>query len=290
MDRLGQIQPEQRTQSEEGIRQPDQVEKPDPTSQVFFAQIEQAKSQVETFSNNTKNVKGMHDLLLRTIEPAQQSQIQETIDQKTDENNRLGQEIGRLLKALTTETQEQEKSKKISPSLARIRFNLATTCSSNFAKQVEAFQQEQIRAKAEYGEHLKRQYLLVNPKATPDELKRIVESGAEGQQSMFESANRMEAQKALDSVNERHKSIQRLEQSLVNVHRLFVDMQMLVQLQGKMIDKIDTNVENVAEYTEESAVTMEKAVEYQKAAWKQKSFFLMILLVVGAVFLIWFFK
>lgn len=285
MDRLGQIQPEPsiaQTGKEDEAR--------DASSQIFLNQIEQSRSQINTFTNNTKNIKGMHDMLLRNVEPTQQAQIQQSIDERTAENNQLGQEIGRMLKSLTTETQEQEKAKQISSSVARIRFNLASSCSSNFSKQIQAFQQVQVRAKAEYGEHLKRQYLLVNPKATPQEIEQIVQGGAEAQQSMFESANRMEAQRALDSVNERHKSIQRLEQSLVNLHRLFVDMQMLVQLQGKMIDKIDTNVENVAEYTEESAVTMEKAVEYQKAAWKQKSFFLIMLLIVIGVLAFWFFK
>ena len=51
-----------------------------------------------------------------------------------------------------------------------------------------------------------------------------------------------------------------------------------VQLQGKMIDKIDSNVENIAEYTGEAAVTMDKAADYQKAAWRKKMYFLMIVL------------
>lgn len=281
MDRLRQIKPESTVEVGKEVAGLDEAETDkDSGSQVFFAQIRQAKGQINSFSQNTTALKGMHDMLLRTLDPNETANLQRTIEEKTLENNKLGQETGRLLKELTEQTQDQERKRQITPSVARIRFNLATSCSSNFARQIQTFQQMELRAKAEYGEHLKRQYLIVNPKATAQQLEQVVQGGAIPEGGMFESANRMEAQRALDSLKDRHKSIQKLEKSLVDLHRLFVDMQMLVQLQGKMIDRIDTNVENVAEYTGEAAGTMEKAVEYQKAAWKKRMIFMIVALIL----------
>ena len=160
-------------------------------------------------------------MLLQTVDTAQTADINRAIEEKTAENNQLGQQISRQLKGLTEETLDLEKKKEITPSVARIRFNMASTSSNNFARQIQAFQSVEVKAKAVYGEQMKRQYLIVNPTATPAQLEEV----ASGQEvaGMFESANRMEAQQALDKLKDRHRMLQKLEKSLLDLHRLFVD-------------------------------------------------------------------
>ena len=287
MDRLGQFS---KTQS-----QPHLPPTPTPTtptlsatdddSQKFFTQINQIKQQVTTYDTDSDSLKRMYEMSLQTVDTAQLASLQQSISAKSDDISTLGQQIASQLTALTEQTQQAQQQHAITSSVARIRFNILTGCSTRFSALVRSFQTMQTNAKAVIGEQAKRQLLIVNPKASVAELQAV----AEGQvplESMFESASRMEATQALEKLQVREDALKRLEKSLIQLHRLFVDMQMLVGMQGKMLDSIEGNVENVAEYTEEASKTMDKAAEWQKAAWKKKAWFIMILFAIVAVLIL----
>ena len=50
-------------------------------------------------------------------------------------------------------------------------------------------------------------------------------------------------------------------------------MQLLLEVQSKVLDKIEDSVDQAYEYTEEAAIDMKKATVYQKKAWKKKLIF-----------------
>lgn len=63
----------------------------------------------------------------------------------------------------------------------------------------------------------------------------------------------MESEKnkqALADVQARHHDIMKLEQSVKDLRDLFIEMAVLVESQGTMIDRIEYNVSNAAEFVE----------------------------------------
>ena len=285
MDRLGQFSNTQSQPHLSPTPTTPTLSATDDDSQKFFTQINQIKQQVTTYDTDSDSLKRMYEMSLQTVDTAQLASLQQSISAKSDDISTLGQQIASQLTALTEQTQQAQQQHSITSSVARIRFNILTGCSTRFSALVRSFQTMQVNAKAVIGEQAKRQLLIVNPKASVAELQAV----AEGQvplESMFESASRMEATQALEKLQVREDALKRLEKSLIQLHRLFVDMQMLVGMQGKMLDSIEGNVENVAEYTEEASKTMDKAAEWQKAAWKKKAWFIMILFAIVAVLIL----
>lgn len=50
----------------------------------------------------------------------------------------------------------------------------------------------------------------------------------------------------LAEINERHEAVKELEKSLMELHQVFLDMAVLVEAQGEMLDNIEQQVASLA--------------------------------------------
>ena len=65
---------------------------------------------------------------------------------------------------------------------------------------------------------------------------------------------------------ERDEEINKIAQSIEELSTIFKELAVLVIDQGTILDRIDFNMEQVAEHTRRGVVEIEKAEQYQKAA------------------------
>ncbi|RTG89657.1 syntaxin 1A [Schistosoma bovis] len=77
-----------------------------------------------------------------------------------------------------------------------------------------------------------------------------------------------QAKQSLADIEARHQDIMKLEKSIKELHDMFMDMAMLVESQGEMIDRIEYNVEQAVDYIESAKADTKKAVKYQSSARK----------------------
>ncbi|TWW70490.1 Syntaxin-1B Syntaxin-1B1 [Takifugu flavidus] len=120
---------------------------------------------------------------------------------------------------------------------------------------------------------------------------------------------------ALNEIETRHNEIIKLENSIRELHDMFVDMAMLVESQvrggasarlrrgvvrrpnpdpdpdpgpvlcsqGEMIDRIEYNVEHSVDYVERAVSDTKKAVKYQSQARKKKIMIIICCVILGVV-------
>lgn len=87
----------------------------------------------------------------------------------------------------------------------------------------------------------------------------------------------------LDTVNEiqeRHVAIRELERKLLELNQIFLDMSVLVEAQGEMINSIEQHVAKSVVFVQQGHVELKKAREYQKNTRKWACCVIIILLVV----------
>ncbi|XP_064605674.1 syntaxin-like [Liolophura sinensis] len=144
-------------------------------------------------------------------------------------------------------------------------------------------------AQASYGdrvkERLKREYSIVGESKSDKELNDLLNS--DEPHSVFTQdviKEIQDAQNVLDQVKEREKEIRNLEKSVVEVHELFTDIQILVGEQGEVIDRVETNVENAHENVAAGAAKLKQARVYKKKARRKK--FIIAGIVIVAVLLV----
>merc|ERR1711997_1030040 len=96
-----------------------------------------------------------------------------------------------------------------------------------------------------------------------------------------------QAKQTLADIEARHADIIKLESSIKELHDMFMDMAMLVESQGEMIDRIEYHVERAVDYVQTATQDTKKALKYQSKARRKKiALFGCLLAVVAIVILI----
>ena len=93
-------------------------------------------------------------------------------------------------------------------------------------------------------------------------------------------------QNAVSDLKERHKDIKNLEKSILQLHSLIIELSKLVQLQGEMIDNIESNIKSAKKYVDKGVTNLGKAKENLKKARRKKCCILLIAIVILLIILI----
>uniref|UniRef100_A0A094ZYG5 Syntaxin n=1 Tax=Schistosoma haematobium TaxID=6185 RepID=A0A094ZYG5_SCHHA len=110
--------------------------------------------------------------------------------------------------------------------------------------------------------------LLTERKISNEELEDMLESGNPAIFTQEIMTDTQQAKQSLADIEARHQDIMKLEKSIKELHDMFMDMAMLVESQGEMIDRIEYNVEQAVDYIESAKADTKKAVKYQSSARK----------------------
>jgi t-SNARE complex subunit (syntaxin) len=170
----------------------------------------------------------------------------------------------------------------------RIRLSQHANVTQKFIEIVQEYQDMQTKYKNKFKDRMERQYKIVKPNATTDEIEKAIESGAEGgqlfAQQILMGPQHAEAKKALYDIQERHQDIIKLEKSILELHQLFLDMAVLVDAQGDMINQIENYVQSAADHTNKGVEEMKKAVKLQKAS--RRKLFCILCMIIGIIIII----
>lgn len=137
-------------------------------------------------------------------------------------------------------------------------------------------------------DQMARQYRIVRPDASEDEVRAAVEDTS-GNSQVFQQAlmqnNRVgEARAVLSAVQDRHKALQRIEQQMVELAQLFEQLNTLIVEQDVKIQAIEQTseevVDNLDKGNEEIAVAVQTARATRKKKW-------MCLGICGKFLLMW---
>ena len=130
---------------------------------------------------------------------------------------------------------------------------------------------------AQYQKSLKqqmaRQYRIVRPEASEQEVREAVEDTESQQvfsQALLQGNRRGQAQSALSAVQSRHEAIQKIERQMIELAELFQDMENLVVQQEAAVTNIEMKGEEVVENMDKGTEQIGVAVKTARATRKKK--------------------
>jgi syntaxin 1B/2/3 len=129
-----------------------------------------------------------------------------------------------------------------------------------------------------------RRLQIVNEKITEKEAQELVDSG-KAQEYIQRTLTNDKIQKTVMDIDKRYVDILKLQQSVLEIHQLFKDLETLVDLQSESMDIIESNVLKAKNHVENGEVNLQGAEKYGKKASKRICCCLVILLFVLIVVL-----
>ncbi|CAK3894615.1 transport SSO2 [Lecanosticta acicola] len=140
-------------------------------------------------------------------------------------------------------------------------------------KAINQYQQVESQFRKEVQEQQRRQYLIVNPNATEQEIREVTEAGGDTQifqQALLNADRRGQAQSTLANVKQRHQAIQQIERTMIELQQLFQDLDAMVVQQEEPVMAIEQKAEETHTHLEAGNVHVGKAVDSARAARKKK--------------------
>ncbi|XP_052246148.1 syntaxin-like isoform X2 [Dreissena polymorpha] len=244
----------------------------------FFAQVEDIRQMIDKIASNVEEVKMKHSTILSA--PQTDDKTKEELEDLMNDIKKTANKVRAKLKVIEQNIEQEEHSNKSTADL-RIRKTQYSTISRKFVETMNTYNTAQVDYRDRCKARIQRQMEITGKTTTNDELEEMLESG---NLQVFTQDIIMETQQAkqtLADIEARHADIMKLEKSIQELHDMFMDMAMLVEQQGEMIDRIEYNVEHAVDYVEAAKMDTKKAVKYQSKARRK-----LIMIIVCVVVLI----
>ncbi|XP_059977095.1 syntaxin-2 isoform X5 [Lagenorhynchus albirostris] len=250
----------------------------------FFHQVEEIRNSIAKIAQYVEEVKKNHSIILSAPNP--EGKIKEELEDLNKEIKKTANKIRTKLKSIEQSFDQDESGSRTSVDL-RIRKTQHSVLSRQFVEAMTEYNEAQTLFRERSKGRIQRQLEITGKTTTDDELEEMLESG---NPSIFTSDVSMQiisdsqiTRQALNEIESRHKDIMRLETSIRELHELFVDMAVLVETQGEMINNIEKNVMNATDYVEHAKEETKKAIKYQSKARRKKWIIVAVSLVLVAV-------
>lgn len=164
-------------------------------------------------------------------------------------------------------------------------------------KAMGAYRQADADYRRRLQEQMARQYRIVRPDASEQEVRAVVEDPSSQQQvfqqAMMQSDRRGQSQSTMNAVRDRHEAIQNIERQMIELGELFNDMDNIVMQQEAAVTNIEMKGEEVVEHMDKGNQEIGTAIVHARNTRKWKWWCLcitiLIIVIIAAGVVAWYF-
>lgn len=139
---------------------------------------------------------------------------------------------------------------------------------------MKGYQAAQTKYKADVQKKMVRQVKVVKPDASEEEINEIINSPGGRDQlykdTILKGGVNDEIKTATAKVAGKYADIKKIEQSVAELHQMFLDFALLVEQQGELLNNIEHQVRQAADHIEEGNKDVVESLEIQKSIRKKQ--------------------
>ncbi|XP_049289681.1 syntaxin-1A isoform X5 [Anopheles funestus] len=249
----------------------------------FFKEVEEIRMMIDKIQANVEEVKKKHSAILSA--PQSDEKTKQELEDLMADIKKTANRVRGKLKGIEQNIEQEEQQSKSNADL-RIRKTQHSALSRKFVEVMTEYNRTQTDYRERCKGRIQRQLEITGRATTNEELEEMLE---QGNSAVFTQGIIMETQQAkqtLADIEARHADIIKLENSIRELHDMFMDMAMLVESQGEMVDRIEYHVENSRDYVTTGQQDLVQAVKYMAKARKKKIMIAVCLLITIIILLI----
>jgi len=246
---------------------------------AFYQEISSIQDEIRAMNDNVTRIGDLHSRSLNNMDEVATKRIEDQLDQIIEETRAMMANLKIRIQSL---------ERKRANGNSQARQSQTGLVKAKFKEAIQNYQDVEKQYRQKYKARMERQFKIVKPDATPEEIRAAVDDEQGGQvfaQALMNSNRYGESRAAYQEVQERHKDIRKIEKTITELAQLFNDMSMLVEQQDETLNVIEAQAEKVNIDTEAALQHTEAATKSARAARKKRwiCFFiiLIILIIVG---------
>ncbi|XP_046891821.1 LOW QUALITY PROTEIN: syntaxin-1A [Hypomesus transpacificus] len=246
----------------------------------FFEQVEEIRVCIDCLAEKVEEVKSKHSAILASPNPDEDEvELEDLIADIKKFANKVRSKLKSIQQSI-----EQEEGQSQSAAHLRIRKTQHSTLSRKFVEVMSEYNVTQCDYRERCKGRIQRQLEITGRNTTNEELESMLESTNPG---IFTSGIVMDSlgEQALGEIEMRHSEILKLESSIRELHDMFLDMAMLVENQGVLVDSIEHSVLGAQDYVEQARENTSQATKIQKGS-KRKMILIVVCIFISLILII----
>lgn len=229
---------------------------------AVFEEAQDTRRDIQLIHLDVKRLREQNTRILS--EPTRTSTIKRDSNAIAADIKSRGEHLLKRLHEMDSHAKELEEEHGINSAVARIARTQYAGLSNSFRDVMMEYNEAEMSHREKCKTHIQRQMEIVGREVSGEEIEEMLENG---QWNIFSDNILTEgktARSALSQIESRHRDLLELENRLKSIHEVFLDVAMLVEVQGPMIDYIFTNVQQTDAKLEEVLIRLEKAKRHDK--------------------------
>ncbi|KAG0481814.1 hypothetical protein HPP92_009898 [Vanilla planifolia] len=213
----------------------------------FYKQVKEVQELMQKLSDNLKKLQGANEETKSVTKASAMKDIKKRMDKDIDEVGKVARAIKTKLQEIDLDNFENRKKPGCEKGTAVDRSRTAMTVSlkKKLREKVNDFQKLRQTIQEEYREIVQRRFFTVTGTTPTEEMiDELIETG-DGEKIFHKAIHEMgrgQVIETLEEIQERHDAVKEIEMKLLELHQIFMDMAVLVEAQGEMLDNIEIQV------------------------------------------------
>ncbi|KAK4534126.1 hypothetical protein CDCA_CDCA01G0151 [Cyanidium caldarium] len=212
----------------------------------FYGQVNRIDEEVRQLRGCVEQLEPLYEQKLYTVDISGSSAVDDAVDMLLGKSQCLRSSIQRALKDMADENKRFCTEHPSRTGEARVRINQHQRLIRQFMKVTEDFEHMQERQKQRMQMDVVRQLRVIQPDIGEQEIQGVLQEHQgvdEVLRSRMVSLRTVAVQTAVDDIEMRNRDILALEQSIQELHQMFLDLAVLVESQGELIEQVEVNVQ-----------------------------------------------
>ncbi|GFP89893.1 putative syntaxin-131 [Phtheirospermum japonicum] len=244
----------------------------------FFKQVQEIEKQYEKLNTLLRKLQDAHEETKAVTKAASMKAIKKRMEKDVDEVGKIARSIKSKIEELDKENLANRQKPGCGKGSGVDRSRTATTVAlkKKFKDRTTEFQTLRENIHQEYREVVERRvFTVTGTRADEETIDKLIETGDSEQifQKAIREQGRGQVMDTLAEIQERHDAI-------------FLDMAVLVDAQGDMLDNIESQVSSAVDHVQSGNTALQKAKSLQKNSRKWMCIAIIILLIIVAIIVV----
>ncbi|EPS63772.1 hypothetical protein M569_11011, partial [Genlisea aurea] len=204
-------------------------------------------------------------------------------------------EVGRIARSIKLRLEELDKENLANrqrpgcgkgSGVDRSRTSTTVALKKKFKDKMAEFQTLRENIHQEYREVIERRvFTVTGNRADEETVDKLIETGDSEQifQKAIQEQGRGQIMDTLAEIQERHDAVRDLEKKLLDLQQIFLDMAVLVDAQGDLLDNIESQVSSAVDHVQSGNTALQRAKSLQRNTRKWMCIGILILLIIIAI-------
>ncbi|KAI4348461.1 hypothetical protein L6164_009184 [Bauhinia variegata] len=257
----------------------------------FFKKVQELDRQYAKLDQLLKKLQDAHEESKAVTKAPAMKAIKQRMEKDVDEVKKIAHHLKTKIEELDKENLANRQKPGCGKGSGVDRSRTATTIAlkKKLKDKLAEFQSLREAIHQEHREVVERRvFTVTGTRADEETIDRLIETGDSEQifQKAIREQGRGQIMDTLAEIQERHTAVREVERKLLDLQQIFLDLAVLVEAQGDMLDNIETQVSSAVDHVQQGNTALMKAKKLQKNSRKWMCIAIIILLIIVAVIVV----